>query len=104
MSSPRSQSEGKEAFEKLSQSEDRLRKIIDTIPTLAWSARPDGSAEFFNRRWLDFTGLTSQEALEWGWKDAIHPDDLSRILEIFHEALTLRQSFKVEGRLRHNDS
>src|SRR5438309_2014891 len=34
-------------------SEDRLRTIIDTIPALAWSARPDGSAEFFNRRWLD---------------------------------------------------
>ena len=33
--------------------EDQLRAIIDTIPTLAWSAHSDGSAEFFNRRWLD---------------------------------------------------
>jgi PAS domain S-box-containing protein len=102
MSRSRSQSEGKEAFEKLSQSEDQLRRIIDTIPTLAWSARPDGSAEFFNRRWLDFTGLTIQEALEWGWKDAIHPDDLSRMLETFHEALKVGRSFEAEGRLRHN--
>lgn len=103
MSNPRSQSEGKEAFEKPSLPEDQLRKIIDTIPTLAWSARADGSAEFFNRRWLDFTGLTAQEALDWGWKDAIHPDDLSRILEIFHEALILGRLFEVEGRLRHHD-
>ena len=103
MSNPRSQSEDKEAFEKPSLPEDQLRKIIDTIPTLAWSARPDGSAEFFNRRWLDFTGLTAQEALDWGWKDAIHPDDLSRMLEIFHEALNLGRSFEVEGRLRHHD-
>jgi hypothetical protein len=34
--------------------EDQLRAIIDTIPVLAWSAHPDGSAEFFNRRWLDW--------------------------------------------------
>jgi PAS domain S-box-containing protein len=103
MSNPRSQSEGKDASEKPSLPEDQLRKIIDTIPTLAWSARPDGSAEFFNRRWLDFTGLTAQEALDWGWKDAIHPDDLSRMLEIFHEALNQGRSFEVEGRLRHHD-
>jgi PAS domain S-box-containing protein len=103
MSNPRSQSEGKEVFEKPSLPEDQLRKIIDTIPTLAWSARPDGSAEFFNRRWLDFTGLTAEEALDWGWKDAIHSDDLSRMLEIFHEALNLGRSFEVEGRLRHHD-
>ena len=100
---PLGRSLNKEVFENLSQSEEQLRKIIDTIPTLAWSARPDGSAEFFNRRWLDFTGLTVQEALEWGWKDAIHPDDLSRILEMFHEALKLGRSFEAEGRLRHND-
>lgn len=103
MSRPPLQSDGQQAFDELSQSEDRLRRIIDTIPTLAWSARPDGSAEFFNRHWLDFTGLTTQEALEWGWKDAIHPDDLSRMLETFHEALNLGRSFEVEGRLRHHD-
>ena len=100
---PLGRSLNKEVLENLSQSEEQLRKIIDTIPTLAWSARPDGSAEFFNRRWLDFTGLTVQEALEWGWKDAIHPDDLSRILEMLHEALKLGRSFEAEGRLRHND-
>lgn len=37
--------------------DEQLRTIIDTIPALVWSARPDGSAEFFNRRWLDYTGL-----------------------------------------------
>jgi len=103
MSNPPSQSEGREGFEKPSLPEDQLRKIIDTIPTLAWSARPDGSAEFFNRRWLDFTGLTAQEALDWGWKDATHPDDLPRMLEIFQEALNEGRSFEVEGRLRHHD-
>ena len=38
-----------------------IRRVLDTIPTLAWSARSDGSADFFNRRWLDFTGLSVEQ-------------------------------------------
>src|SRR2546425_13018881 len=48
-------------------SDDQLRTIIETIPTLAWSASPDGSADFFNQRWLDYTGLSAEQALNWGW-------------------------------------
>jgi len=51
---------------------DHLRLIIDTIPTLAWCSRPDGSSEFLNQRWLDYTGLSIEEARDWGWKAAIH--------------------------------
>src|SRR6266436_2329122 len=80
-----------------------IRLVVDTIPTLAWSARPDGSADFFNRRWLDYTGLSAQEALEWGWKVAIHPDDLPRMLETFREALNSIKPFEAEGRFRRFD-
>ena len=45
-----------------------IRRVVDTIPTLAWSARPDGSAEFFNQRWLDYTGLAAKQALDSGWE------------------------------------
>src|SRR5215467_2547272 len=80
-----------------------IRLVVDTIPTLAWSARPDGSADFFNQRWLQYAGLTQEQALDWGWKTAIHPDDLPRILEVFHEAINLAQAFEVEGRFRRFD-
>ncbi|HXA79061.1 MAG TPA: PAS domain-containing protein [Candidatus Acidoferrales bacterium] len=80
-----------------------VRLMVDTIAGLVWSPRSDGSAEFFNRRWLEYTGLSAEQALEWGWKVAIHPDDLPRILEIFHEALSLGRSFEVEGRFRRWD-
>lgn len=80
-----------------------VRLMVDTIPGLVWSTRPDGSAECFNQRWLEYTGLSAEQALEWGWKVAIHPDDLPRILEIFHEALSLGRSFEVEGRFRRWD-
>ena len=61
--------------------EQDIRLVVDTIPTLAWSAGPDGSAEFFNQRWLDYTGLSAEQALDSGWQVAIHPDDLPRILK-----------------------
>ena len=75
-----------------------IRLVVDTIPTLAWSAGPDGSADFFNQRWLDYTGLSAKQALGWGWEVAIHPADLPRILETFREALNSVRPFGVEGR------
>src|SRR3984893_13494477 len=63
-----------------------IRLVVDTIPTLAWSAGPDGSADFFNQRWLEYTGLSAKQALGSGWEVAIHPDDLPRILERLHRA------------------
>src|ERR1700737_1051725 len=80
-----------------------IRLVVDTIPTLAWSAGPDGSAEFFNQRWLDYTGLSAKQALDSGWEVAIHPDDLPRILETFREALNSVKPFEVEGRFRRFD-
>src|ERR1700733_10274887 len=71
-----------------------MRLMVDTIPGLVWSTRPDGSAEFFNQHWLEYTGLSAEQALDCGWKVAIHPDDLPRILETFHEALSLGRSFE----------
>ncbi len=71
----------KKALVEIKNSENRLRTIIDTIPALAWSARPDGSAEFFNRRWLEYAGLSAEEASDWGWTVALHPEDRGRLLD-----------------------
>lgn len=82
---------------------DELRDFINTMPTLAWACSSDGSAEFFNQRWLEYTGLSADQALGWGWKVVIHPDDLPRMLEILYDALKLGEPFEVEGRLRRFD-
>ena len=71
----------KGALVEIKNSENRLRTIIDTIPALAWSARPDGSAEFFNRRWLDYAGLSAEEASDWGWAVVLHPGDRGRVMD-----------------------
>jgi PAS domain S-box-containing protein len=83
--------------------EQDIRLVVDTIPTLAWSAGPDGAADFFNQRWLDYTGLSAKQALDWGWQVAIHPDDLPRILETLREALNSVKPFEVDGRFRRFD-
>jgi len=61
------------AYNEAKKSEAHLRKIIDTIPTLAWCNLPDGSNEFVNRRWCDYTGLSPEEVQRVGCKVAIHP-------------------------------
>ena len=80
-----------------------IRLVIDTIPTLAWSARPDGSADYVNKQWLDYTGLTEDQTVDWCWKAAIHPSDLPGMLEVFQQAVKQEQPFEVEGRFRGRD-
>ncbi|MEY2525509.1 MAG: hypothetical protein QOE73_280, partial [Verrucomicrobiota bacterium] len=87
----------------LQRSEDYLRLTIDTIPVLAWCSRPDGSNEFLNQRWLDYTGLTIEEAQGWGWKVAILPDDLPQLLDVWQGLLASGKSGELEARLRRAD-
>jgi PAS domain S-box-containing protein len=93
----------KKALVAIKGSEHRLRTIIDTIPALAWSARPDGSAEFFNQRWLDYTGLSAEEASDSGWTVALHPEDRVRLTEYWRFLLVSGEAGEIEGRLRRFD-
>src|SRR3989442_12021723 len=87
----------------LRRGEDYLRLTIDTIPVLAWCTRPDGWNEFLNQRWLDYTGLKIEEAQGWGWKVAIHPDDLPRLLDVWQGLLASGKPGELEARLRRAD-
>jgi PAS domain S-box-containing protein len=75
------------ANDELTQSEARLRVIIDTIPALAWSTRPDGSSDYFNERWLSYTGLTAEQSQDYGWRVAVHPDDLAALQDNWRAVL-----------------
>jgi formate hydrogenlyase transcriptional activator len=93
----------KQAELKISGSEARLRRIIDTIPALAWCNLPDGSNEFLNKRWHDYTGLSPEESVGNGWQTVVHPQDLSRMMEKWQEVLTSGETGEVEARLRRHD-
>ena len=81
----------------------RQAQDVDAIPTLAWSARPDGSAEFLNRRWLDYTGLSAEEASDWGWTAALHTEDRDRLMDFWRHLLDSGQAGGIEAHLRRYD-
>src|SRR5438128_12608076 len=85
------------------EAEDQLRMMIDKMPTLAWSCRPDGTTEFLNQRWLDYTGLSLEASLGWGWKVAIHPDDLEKLMNTWLRVLASGEPGDEEARLRRFD-
>jgi PAS domain S-box-containing protein len=93
------------AFDAIEKSEDQLRATISAIPTLAWSTDPDGSADFFNQRWLDYTGLPAEKAKGWGWRASIHPDDVKRLVDSWKSSLASGSATAAgaEARMRRFD-
>ena len=89
--------------ELLRRSERDLREVIETIPSMAWSAAPDGSADFFNKRWLAYAGLTADQAQGWGWTVAVHPDDLKTLVDYWQTIMASGQSGEIEARVRRFD-
>jgi PAS domain S-box-containing protein len=77
--------------------------MIDAIPAMAWSGLPDGSVEFANQRWHDYTGLSAEGLRGWGWKVAVHPDDLETVMGKWQALLASRQPGEIEGRVRRFD-
>jgi formate hydrogenlyase transcriptional activator len=89
-------------YEQARQAQD-VRLGIDAIPTLAWSARADGSADFFNQRWLEYTGLSAEQARDWGWTVTLHSDDLNRVADYWRSVLASGETGEIEGRWRRFD-
>jgi PAS domain S-box-containing protein len=80
-----------------------LQALIETIPALVICARTDGSAEFANRAWHDYTGYSSPELTAWGWHATIHPDDLPKFIQEWTVATAAGKPFETEARLRRAD-
>jgi formate hydrogenlyase transcriptional activator len=100
---PRSQGVLSRALDELKNSERKLRQVIDTIPTLAWSILPDGSNEFLNKRWHEYTGLSPEESHGSGWQVAIHPEDRVLLLQKWQRLLSSGKPGEMEARLRRHD-
>jgi two-component system, NarL family, sensor histidine kinase UhpB len=88
--------------ETVKQAEDRIRVIIDTIPAMAWSVRPDGIVDFLNQRWIDYTGLSLEEYVKQP-TGPIHPDDTPRVIEKWLLSMAAGESSEDEMRLRRAD-
>jgi PAS domain S-box-containing protein len=93
----------RDLYATLQSSEDRLRLVIDTIPAHAWSARTDGSVDFINQRFLEFTGRSMEDMLGWGWGSLVHPDDLTGYVGDWQAAVVTGEPMESEARVRRLD-
>jgi PAS domain S-box-containing protein len=84
----------------LQEQEKKFRDAVETLPALAFVADPKGNRTFMNRGWLEYTGLSPEEASASGWEKTIHPDDLNRITERLRASETTGQPLDYEARLR----
>jgi PAS domain S-box-containing protein len=80
-----------------------LRALIDGVPALAWSALPDGSLDFFNQRFVDYTGLSSDQLYGSKWKSAVHRDDIQQLETWWRDLGQSLESGPKEVRLRRFD-
>jgi PAS domain S-box-containing protein len=87
----------------LRESEARLRHLADAMPQIVWTATPDGSVDYFNARWYEYTGLTPQGPLPEVWRAADHLDDLGRFSSVRDRGIDEGQVYEAEVRLRRKD-
>lgn len=92
-----------EALVKIEESESRFRNVANTVPVLIWMAGPDKLRYFFNKAWLNFTGRTVEQEMGNGWAEGIHPDDLTKCMQLYSESFEHRKEYKMEYRLRRRD-
>src|SRR5580704_11986693 len=92
-----------ERTSELRRSERELRDVIDTIPAAVWSALPDGSNTYANKRFVEYLGLSAEQTAGSGWQAAIHPDDLERHAGKWMEAVATGKLHENESRYRRSD-
>ncbi|MDO7853798.1 PAS domain-containing protein [Hymenobacter convexus] len=99
----RATAQAAEAQQALNEAQDRTRFILESLPVLVWTNRPDGTPDYFNPRWLEFTGKTLHEMLALDWNSLTHPDDRAGLVQGWQKALADGTPFQYEYRLRRHD-
>jgi PAS domain S-box-containing protein len=93
----------KQAEESLQESEQRWHTLAEAMPAMVWMARPDGSLDYYNQRWYDYTGLSESQLTGWGWAAVWHPEDLPDGRARWLESLRTGQPYEYEARFRRAD-
>ena len=84
-------------------SERQLRELVENLPELAWTARPDGSIDYYNRRWFEYTGTTLEQMQGWGWTTVHDPARLEAVIERWQRSIDTGEPFEMEFPLRGAD-
>lgn len=93
----------KQAEEALRTSEERFRTMANSIPQLGWTARADGSIEWYNERWYEYTGTSLENMQGWGWQTVHDPKVLPKVMENWTGAIRSGEPFEMEFPMRGAD-
>src|SRR4051812_19148610 len=93
----------KQAVLALADSESRFRQLADAVPTMAWVAAPDGTVDYFNTSWYQYTGLPAERSLGQAWANSLHSDDLDAVARKWAASIQTGTPFENEHRFRRHD-
>lgn len=89
------------AEEASKRSEAMLLALADSMPAIVWAARPDGSLDYCNRRWFEYTGLSAEQTYTIdGWKAILHPDDVEHCREVWYASVQSGEPYEIEYRFK----
>jgi PAS domain S-box-containing protein len=95
--------EQKKTEESLVESQERFRKIADEAPAFIFMANVDMQVEFLNKTWLDYTGMSFDEAIGRAWENVTHPDDYETAVSIFMDAVKAQKPYAIEVRHKNKE-
>ena len=78
--------------------------LVEQAPIMIWRSDPAKKCDYFNQRWLQYTGRTMEQELGDGWAEGVHPGDFDRCLKIFSESFDRREIFEMQYRLMRRDA
>jgi PAS domain S-box-containing protein len=99
----RAEQEAARMQQELNESQERTRFILESLPVLIWTAQPDGQRDYFNPRWLAFTGRAMDQETGYQWQASLHPDDRERVMQAWQQSVATGTPYQVEYRLRRHD-
>ncbi len=82
---------------------NHFQSIAESLPQLVWKANPDGHVEYANQKWYAYTGLSPESTYGFNWIQAVHPDDHSRVADIWKKILTKGENAEFEYRIKRFD-
>ena len=77
-----------------------VQVLVDSIPALIHTSRPDGHLDYFNKRWLEYLGVTLDKVVGWNWTAFVHPEDVEGIVTKWRACLATGEIFEYETRVR----
>lgn len=95
--------ERKRTEHQLRESEIRIRTLVESLPQLVWTCRPDGYCDYLSPQWIAYTGIPQEQHHGIGWTNAVHPDDFERVKAVWLDAVSAGKDYRVEYRLRRQD-